>query len=62
MGVFEKNGGREMTEPIVLVLQNKEDREAVALSLFRAGYTVREKRRKGNGKTTVFLEYWREPG
>lgn len=51
-----------MTEPIVLVLQNKEDREAVALSLFRAGYTVWEKRRKGNGKTTVFLEYWREPG
>ena len=51
-----------MTEPIVLVLQNKEDREAVALSLFRAGYTVREKRRKENGKTTVFLEYWREPG
>lgn len=49
-----------MIEPIVLLLQNKEDREAVALSLFRAGYTVREKRKKENGKSIVFLEYWKE--
>lgn len=42
-----------------LVLQNKDDREAVALALYRAGYTVRERRRKENGKTVVYLEYWK---
>ncbi len=40
-----------------LVLQNKDDREAVALALYRAGYTVRERRRKENGKSIVYLEY-----
>lgn len=44
---------------IVLNLQNKQDRESVAMSLFRAGYTVREVKRKENGKTTILLEYWR---
>lgn len=42
-----------------LVLQNKDDRETVALALYRAGYTVRERRRKDNGKTIVYLEYWK---
>lgn len=42
-----------------LVLQNKGDREAVALALYRAGYTVRERKRKENGKTVVYLEYWK---
>lgn len=42
-----------------LVLQNKDDREAVALALYRAGYTVRERRRKDGNKTTVYLEYWK---
>lgn len=46
-------------EPIAIDLQNKADREAVAMALFRAGYTVRERKRKENGKTVVFLEYWR---
>lgn len=46
-------------EPMVLELQNKQDREAVAMALFRAGYTVRERKRKDGGKTVVFLEYWR---
>lgn len=46
-------------EPMVLKLQNKADREAVAMALFRAGYTVRERKRKDGGKTVVFLEYWR---
>lgn len=46
-------------EPMVLELQNKADREAVAMALFRAGYTVRERKRKDGGKTVVFLEYWR---
>lgn len=46
-------------EPMVLELQNKQDREAVAMALFRAGYTVRERKRKDGGKTVVLLEYWR---
>ena len=46
-------------EPMVLELQNKQDREAVAMALFRAGYTVRERKRKDGGKTVVFLEYRR---
>ena len=43
----------------VLNLQNKQDREAVAMALFRAGYTVREVKRKENGKSIVILEYCR---
>lgn len=46
-------------EPIVIDLQNKVDREAVALALYRAGYTVRERKRKEGNKTIVYLEYWR---
>ena len=42
-----------------LILQNKDDREAVALALYRAGYTVRERRRKDSGNTIVYLEYWK---
>lgn len=42
-----------------LILQNKDDREAVVLALYRAGYTVRERRRKDGNKTTVYLEYWK---
>ena len=48
--------GRKVNE---LILQNKDDREAVALALYRAGYTVRERRRKDSGKTIVYLEYWK---
>lgn len=49
-----------MKEALVLVLQNKEDREAVALALYRGGYTVRERRKKDGGKTVVYLEYWKD--
>ena len=45
--------------PSYLVLNNKQDREAVAMALFRAGYTVREVKHKDNGKPIVVLEYWR---
>ena len=45
-------------DPLVLELQNKQDREAVAMALFRAVYTVRERKRKDGGKTVVLLEYW----
>lgn len=43
----------------VLILQNKQDRESVAIALYRAGYTVREVKRRENGKVTMTLEYWR---
>ena len=49
-----------MNGTLVLVLQNKEDRESVALALYRAGYTVRETRKKDGGKTVVYLEYWKD--
>ena len=42
-----------------LVLQNKDDREAVAFALYRAGYTDRERRRKEGNRTIVYLEYWK---
>ncbi|MCI8351902.1 MAG: hypothetical protein HFJ86_12200 [Oscillospiraceae bacterium] len=42
-----------------LILQNKDDRETVALALYRAGYTVRERRRKDGNRTIVYLEYWK---
>lgn len=48
--------GRKTSE---LVLQNKEDREAVALALYRAGYAVKERRRKEGNKTVVYIEYWK---
>lgn len=37
------------------------DREAVALALYRAGYTVRQRRRKDGNKTLIYIEYRREP-
>lgn len=43
----------------VLYLQNKQDRDSVAMALFRAGYTVRETRKKEDGKAVVLLEYKR---
>lgn len=36
------------------------DREAVALALYRAGYTVRQRKRKDGNKTVIYLEYRRE--
>lgn len=42
-----------------LLLQNKDDREAVALALYRAGYTVREQKRKDGSKSVVFPDYWK---
>lgn len=40
-----------------LNLSTTADRETVALALFRAGYTVRTRKRKEGNKTVVFLEY-----
>lgn len=36
------------------------ERDAVCLALFRAGYTVRQRKRKDGGKTVVFIEYTKE--
>ena len=36
------------------------DREAVALALYRAGYTVRQQRRKDGNKTAIYIEYRRD--
>jgi len=35
------------------------DREAVALVLFRNGYTVRHRKRKDGNKTVIYIEYRR---
>lgn len=36
------------------------DREAVALALYQAGYTVRQRRRKDGNKTVIYIEYRKE--
>ena len=38
------------------------DREAVALALYRAGYTVRQRKRKDGNKTVIYIEYRKENG
>jgi len=45
-----------------LYITTPADREAVALALYRAGYTVRQRRRKDENKTVIFIEYRRENG
>lgn len=45
---------------IPLEINSASDREALALILYKAGYTVRQRRRKDGGKTVVFIEYRRE--
>lgn len=35
------------------------DREAVALALYRSGYTVRQRKRKDGNKKIVYIEYKR---
>ncbi len=51
-----------MDDWISLDITNASDREAVALALFRAGYTVRRRKRRDGNKTVVFLEYLPLPG
>lgn len=36
------------------------DRETVALALYRAGYTVRLRKRKDGNKTVIYIEYRKE--
>ncbi len=49
-----------MNEWNQLYISKPADREAVALILYRAGYVVRESKRKDGGKTVVFVEYRKE--
>lgn len=37
------------------------ERDAVCLALFRAGHTVRQRRRKDGSKTVIYIEYKKEP-
>lgn len=43
-----------------LYITTPADREAVALALYRAGYTVRQRRRKDGNKTMIYIEYRRD--
>ncbi len=36
------------------------DRELMALVLYRAGYTVRQRKRKDWNKTVIYIEYRKE--
>lgn len=46
---------------IHLDINTPAERDAVCLALFRAGYTVRQRRRKDGNKTVVYIEYKKEP-
>jgi hypothetical protein len=44
-----------------IVVDNRADREALAVILVRAGYSVRQIRSKSaGGRTTYTIEYWRD--
>lgn len=45
---------------ILLEINTPADREAVALALYRAGYTVRQRKRKDGNKTVIYIEYRKE--
>lgn len=47
-------------EWITLDITNAADREAVALALYKSGYTVRQKKRKDGNKNVVYLECRKE--
>lgn len=51
-----------MTDWTPLDITTPADREAVALAPYRAGYTVRQRRRKDGNKTVIYIEYRRENG
>lgn len=45
---------------IPLDITSPADREAVALALYRARYTVRQRKRKDGNKTVIYIEYGKE--
>ena len=49
-----------MAERHILEISRTADREAVAMALYRAGYSVREAKRKEGSKTVIYIEYWKE--
>lgn len=44
--------------PLDIVIPS--ERDAVCLALFRAGYTVRQRRRRDGNKTVIYIEYRRD--
>lgn len=42
---------------VIKGIPTKDERDAVALELYHAGYEVRQTKRKENGKTFVDVEY-----
>lgn len=42
-------------------ITTKEERDNVALALFRAGYEVRQRKRKDGNKTVIDVEYRKDP-
>ena len=46
---------------IPLEVKTPAERDAVALALYHAGYTVRERKKKDGNKTVIYIEYRREP-
>lgn len=49
-----------MMDWITLDITIPADREAVAMALYRSGYTVRQRRRKDGNKTVIYIEYKKE--
>lgn len=43
-----------------LDIMTAQEREAVALALFNAGYEARRRRRKDGSKTIIYIEYRRD--
>lgn len=46
-----------MNEWIAIDISVPADRESVAIALYRAGYTVRQRKRKDGNKTVIYIEY-----
>lgn len=61
MSTAARNGRSVMTW-IPLDITIPADRETVALALYRAGYTVRQRKRKDGNKTVIYIEYGKENG
>lgn len=49
-----------MTDWMPLDIKTSDERDAVILALYHAGYTVRQRKRKDRNKTVIYIEYRRE--
>lgn len=50
-----------MTDPVRVVVDNKDDRDTMVVILARNGYTVRQVKEKATGSTknTTYVEFWK---